>query len=92
MQNWELYRLYTFCRTVGAVRESPHHIRRLMRGERERLKYKIVNENASPSLCVVFAEGHVIDMCVQVNLDFNHVCDECAWIFWNELLRGLSNG
>ena len=89
------YEQYAFCRTVGMLRESPHHIRRLASGERERLGYHVANGNASPSICGEIPPGRANDMIIGVNLDFNSVCGECAWIYWNEISgkkKGPSNG
>jgi len=96
LQGWSnLYRQFTFCRTVGRLQDSPHHIRELKRGERAKLKYGIRNELATKSLCGFLPAGHALDLIIGVNLDFNDVCVECAWLYWNILLEraeGLRDG
>jgi len=86
------YKEYTFCRTVGVTRDSPHHIRRLTPGERELLEYHTTNRHASAPLCGKLPAMQVNDMIIGVNLDFNHVCEDCAWIYLDELLRRQLNG
>lgn len=77
---------YSFCLESQLSENSFKfwHIRKLISGRRK----LIVSDTGS--LCGRIEKGQCCDMFAPVNLDQWAVCEECGWIYWNELLQRAS--
>ncbi len=79
----EDYFRFSFCRDIGHDSTFlPWCIRPLVNGKRYIIE---TNRKKPSSLCGKVISS--IDMVAPVDLDHNRVCDECAWIYWQESLK-----
>ncbi len=79
------YFKFSFCYpSLGSAAEhTPWCIRRLLTAGRSK---GITND----SLCGKLKIGGGFDLAIPVSLEHNDVCDECAWMYWQEKAHGTS--
>ena len=78
---------FSLCRRIGFYDVfSPWCIRSLIDGKRKNM-ISHWGKNNTASLCGRVKINYGVDMVAPVDLDHNRMCDECAWIYWQESLK-----
>lgn len=77
----DTYFRHSFCEKHKPQSEVKRCIRPLLDGKRK-------ESSDTDSLCGDIRKGNGYDLILPVNLEQEHICDMCAWMYWKECLHG----